>query len=194
MDRSVSGRRAWCPVICLGVDPGGSSGAAVALDTSVRPARVFDLLAWSEGSTAGQSDLRICGPAGAVSRCPVGSLQSVARWWLLGLTGSVDRASVEEPLHGSRRGASAVNLGAHAEAGEWRGLIRGVLDLPCERPAAQRWRRDVLGLGSSLEARQADKRVAALIRAIVSLPPGLPAWALKHLPDACGVALWGART
>lgn len=180
-------------MICLGVDPGGRSGAAVVLDTSVRPARVVDLLAWSEGSAAGRSDLRICGPAGSISRCPIDGLQSVARSWLLGLTDSVDRASVEEPLHGSRRGAGAVNLGAHAEAGEWRGLIRGVLDLPCERPAAQRWRCDVLGLRSSLEAKQADKHIATLIRAIVSLPPALPAWALKHLPDACGAALWATQ-
>lgn len=181
-------------MICLGVDQGSSAGAAVVLDTSVRPARVVDLLAWSEGTTAGRPDLRVCGPGGAVSRRPIDGLQPVARTWLLELAGSVGRASVEEPLHGSRRGAGAVNLGAHSEAGEWRGLIRGVLDLPCARPAAQRWRHDVLGLKSSLEAGQADKQIAALIRAIVSLPPGLPAWAMKHFPDACGVALWGACT
>jgi hypothetical protein len=34
-----------------------------------------------------------------------------------------------------------------------------------------------------------DAMVLARLPALVTLPDGIPPWALKHLPDACGVAL-----
>lgn len=181
-------------MIRLGVDPGSSKGAAVVLDTSTSPARVVDLLAWSPGTSGGVKDLRVCGPDGLVSRWAPDDLQRVAAGWLDAVGGRIEHAAVEEPLSGhSARGAGAISTVTHATAGEWRGLIRGVLRLPSARPLAQRWRRDVLGLPGGLDGAEADARIARLMPGLVRLPIGLPKWAMKHIPDACGVALWVPR-
>ena len=176
-------------MICIGVDPGDSSGAAVLLSVpSCGRAGVLAVLAWSPGETDRDRDVRVCSN-GTLHRLQPGALPEFTRTWLHNLrTHPINRVAVEEPISGHHRGAGAVSTVTHAAASWWRGLIFGVLDHEASRPLAQAWRRDVLGLPGRLPGRQADAQIARLIPALVDLPD-LPKWAMKHLPDACGVAL-----
>jgi hypothetical protein len=58
-----------------------------------------------------------------------------------------------------------------------------------ETPTPAEWRRSVFGLRSNLKGPAADAAILARLPALVTLPDGIPAWALKHVPDACGGAL-----
>ena len=181
-------------MIRLGVDPGDSSGAAALLSApGAGRAFVCAVLAWSPGESDGDRDLRVYSN-GTLHRLQPGAFPEFARTWLHNLrTHPINGVSVEEPISGHHRGAGAVSTVTHAAASWWRGLIFGVLDHEAARPLAQTWRRDVLSLPSSLKSRQADAQIARLIPARVELPAGIPKWAMKHLPDACGVALWVPR-
>ena len=50
----------------------------------------------------------------------------------------------------------------------------------------------MFGIAPGTDAKDCDAAIRARLPALVTLPPDVPAWALKHLPDACGVALYAA--
>jgi hypothetical protein len=179
-------------MIALGIDPGLSNGAAVLLDMRQRPAVIMDALAWSEGQEN-------CAPVMRRWRCidtghaveskrPIDEFRAWAlHAWITGLHGlRVDRVGVEWVPPGRTHGVNKEHL---RECGRMVGFIQAYRVLVPETPTPAEWRRSVFGLRSNLKGPAADAAILARLPALVTLPDGIPPWALKHLPDACGVAL-----
>jgi len=179
-------------MIALGIDPGLSNGAAVLLDMRQRPAVIMDALAWSAGKKNGKPVMRRWRCIDAVRHVEVAvEVEQFRAWglhaWITTTHGlRVDRAAVEWVPPGRTHGVNKEHL---RECGRMIGFIQAYRVLVPETPTPAEWRRSVFGLRSNLKGPAADAAILALLPALVTLPDGVPPWAMKHLPDACGVAL-----
>ena len=75
------------------------------------------------------------------------------------------------------------------EIGRVCGWVEALTGITPETPPPAVWRRKVFGIPPGTDAKACDAMILARLPALVTLPDGIPPWALKHLPDACGVAL-----
>ena len=182
-------------MVTIGIDPGLSNGAAVVLDMRQRPAVVVDALAWSEGQENRAPVMRRwrCIDTGHAveSKRPIDDFRAWAlHAWITGLAGlRLDRAGVEWIPPGRTVGVNKEHL---RECGRMIGFIQAARAMTPHTPSPAEWRRSVFGLRSNLKGPAADAAILARLPDLVTLPPDVPAWALRHLPDACGVALYAA--
>jgi hypothetical protein len=177
-------------VIAIGIDPGASDGALVVLDIGTGRATVVDALAWSIAKRKHGDVMRVWTPdAGETGAHP-----EIFRGGRVGgigvhLTHRIDRAAVEghPPRMGGR--AHGMNLGHVREIGRVCGWVEALTGITPETPPPAVWRRRVFGIPPGTGAKACDAMILARLPALVTLPDGIPPWAMKHLPDACGVAL-----
>ena len=177
-------------MIALGIDPGRNDGALVALDINARRATVADALAWSIAKRKAGDVMRTWTLSrGESSVHPDlfhgGRLAGIG----VHVTHRIDRAAVEghPPRMGGR--AHGMNLGHIHEIGRVCGWVEALTGITPETPPPAVWRRKVFGIAPGTDAKACDAMILARLPALVTLPDGIPPWALKHLPDACGVAL-----
>jgi hypothetical protein len=171
-------------MIALGFDPGEKTGAGALLDLSQRPARFVAGMAWRT------RDLRR-GTVADVWSSIHGENEAFAsvRLWISELCRiSPDVVCAVEGVRFQGMGqGDPVPRAAHAA--RVAGWVEAYTSRDAARPYAQAWRKRVFGLSNKLKAPEADAAILRLLPALVTLPAGIPPWALKHLPDACGVAL-----
>ena len=180
-------------MIALGIDPGANDGALVVLDIGAGLAAMVDALAWSISKRKHGDVMRVWTTgAGETTNHP-----AIFRGGRIGgigvhLTQRVDRAAVEghPPRMGGR--AHGMNLSHVREIGRVCGWVEALTGLTPTTPAPAVWRRAVFGIAPGTESKACDAMILARLPALVTLPPNVPAWAMKHLPDACGVALYAA--
>jgi len=184
-------------MIALGIDPGLSNGAAVVLDCHTRPARVIDAIAWSTCTRKGVEMMRVhpileskSATAELVFALDIFRARGLHDW-LRSLPPYLAQhgAGVEWVPPGRTHGVNKEHL---RECGRMIGLVEAIEGYSPKVPTPAEWRRSVFGLRSNLKGPAADAAIRARLPALVTLPPDVPAWAMKHLPDACGVALYAA--
>ena len=179
-------------MIALGIDPGSNDGALVVLDTSRRPAVVLAATAWIRRKRkSGDVILEWFDGAGEYEKSdgydPISENGNyVADNY------RIQGVAVEghPPRMGGR--AHGMNLGHVREIGRVCGWVEALTGLTPVTPPPAVWRRAVFGIAPGTDAKDCDAMIRARLPALVTLPPDVPAWALKHLPDACGVALYAA--
>ncbi len=175
------------PLCALGIDPGTNTGAGVVLDVTVTPARVVRAMAW-------QIRKLKRGPVTDVWTSDHGVGEAFAPIWLWVkdlCAAAVNPACAVEGFRfqGMAQGDPVPKA---TQAGRIAGWVEAFTGCAVARPYAHDWRRDVMGLSNKLKGADADAAILASLPALVTLPPDVPAWAMKHLPDACGVALYAA--
>lgn len=182
----------------VGIDP-GTSGAWAVVDVVGGVARGVAGCSWRKGRRK----------AGTVQRYAMASAGCDHE----------DRAWVE-PGERPRTAAALLSAWAHQSAGRAQGVameglftspkaLHGVLTLAesagwwlaeCDaaelpepaRPLAQRWRRDLLGIGPRLDRKRCDELVSAWARTVPG-PDGWQEWAgSPHAHDAVALAVWAA--
>ena len=182
-------------MIALGIDPGGNDGALVVLDLRQRPAVIVQALAWSKAKRAAGDVIRVWSLCGhGVSDITPEMLPATIRAYLghADKVGRASRVGVEgnPPRMGGR--AHGMNLQHVREIGRVCGWVEALTGLTPTTPPPAVWRRAVFGIAPGTDAKACDAAILARLPALVTLPPDVPAWAMKHLPDACGVALYAA--
>lgn len=180
-------------MIALGIDPGANDGALVVLDMRQRPAVIVQALAWSRAKRASGDVMRLWAlHGGGVVEVPPAMLPINVRAYIASCGNRISRVGVEgnPPRMGGR--AHGMNLGHVREIGRVCGWVEALTGLTPTTPAPAVWRRTVFGIAPGTDSKACDAMILARLPALVTLPPDVPAWALKHLPDACGVALYAA--
>ena len=177
-------------MIALGIDPGRNDGALVVLDMRRPIAVIVQALAWSAASRKSGDVVRLWALHGddVVDAKPA-ALALHIRAYIDGYDGGISRAAVEghPPRMGGR--AHGMNLAHIHEIGRVCGWVEALIGITPETPPPAVWRRRVFGIPPGTDAKTCDAMILARLPALVTLPDGIPLWALKHLPDACGVAL-----
>ena len=176
-------------MIALGIDPGANDGALVMLDLCQRPAIIVQAVAWSISHRKRGDVMRVwTDDVGETTNHPPISRVRI----LAGMDDRPDCAAVEghPPRMGGR--AHGMNLGHVREIGRVCGWVEALTGLTPTTPAPAVWRRAVFGIAPGADSKACDAMILAHLPALVTLPPDVPAWAMKHLPDACGVALYAA--
>jgi hypothetical protein len=171
-------------VIALGIDPGDKTGAGALLDLSHRPARFIAGIAWQTRSLKGGDVTDVWS-----SIHGVGEAFAPVSLWVKELCRLAEHPSCAVEgvrFQGMGKGDPVPRA---TQAGRIAGWVEAYTDQTVERPFAQAWRKQVFGLSNKMKAADADAAILRLLPALVTLPDGIPPWAMKHLPDACGVAL-----
>ena len=180
-------------MIAEGIDPGANDGALAVLDMRQRPAVIVQALAWSKAKRASGDVMRLWSlHGGPVLSVAPESLPINIRAYIGRYRGEVDQIGVEgnPPRMGGR--AHGMNLSHVREIGRVCGWVEALTGLTPTTPAPAVWRRKVFGIAPGTDSKACDAMILARLPALVTLPPDVPAWAMKHLPDACGVALYAA--
>ena len=180
-------------MIALGIDPGGNDGALVVLDLRQRPAVIVQALAWSRAKRAAGDVMRLWAlHGGGVVEISPAALPINVRAYISSQSRQISRAAVEghPPRMGGR--AHGMNLGHVREIGRVCGWVEALTGITPTTPPPAVWRRKVFVIAPGTDSKACDAAILTRLPALVTLPPDVPAWALKHLPDACGVALYAA--
>jgi hypothetical protein len=178
-------------VIALGIDPGGNDGALAVVDARHRPAAILQAVAWSISHRKHGDVMRVWTLFGGPTTVHPDLFHRINLGGFLRTAGA-DRAAVEghPPRMGGR--AHGMNLAHVREIGRVCGWVEALTGLTPTTPAPAVWRRTVFRIPPGTDAKACDAMILARLPALVTLPPDVPAWAMKHLPDACGVALYAA--
>ena len=173
-------------MIALGIDPGRNDGASSVIDTSWRPHVLTFGCAWSAAKRKSGDVMRMWEAGYGVWDEPA-DFDPIA--WLFARKWAVTATAVEghPPRMGGR--AHGMNLGHVHEIGRVCGWVEALTGITPETPPPAVWRRKVFGIPPGTDAKACDAMILARLPALVTLPDGIPPWAMKHLPDACGVAL-----
>jgi len=178
-------------MITLGIDPGSNDGALVVLDNRHRPTTILQAVAWSISHRKHGDVMRAWTLFGGATTVHPDLFHRINLGGFLRTAGA-DRAAVEghPPRMGGR--AHGMNLAHVREIGRVCGWVEALTGLTSVTPPPAVWRRAVFGIKPGGTAKAIDAMIRVRLPALVTLPPDVPAWALKHLPDACGVALYAA--
>ena len=180
-------------MIALGIDPGANDGALVGLDLRQRPAVIVQALAWSKAKRAAGDVMRLWAlHGGGVVEVAPAMLPINVRAYIASHGNRISRAAVEG--HPMRMGGRAhgLNIPHVREVGRVIGWVEALTVVAPSTPEPAEWRRWVFGIVRGTDAKACDAAILARLPALVTLPPDVPAWAMRHLPDACGVALYAA--
>jgi len=171
--------------VILGIDPGAKKGALVFLSGT----DVAGALAWSEAKRKGGTVIRGWSLKGGESEILPAMLATTIRRYIGFFP--IHLAAVEG--HPMRMGGRAhgLNVPHVREVGRVIGWVEALTNLSPVTPEPAEWRSAVFGIKRGATAKAIDAAILAALP-LFAFPWDVPAWALKHLPDARGVALYAA--